>query len=51
MENITSIGFELPNDQTETENYDWFNMCSKRNFLYYEVDAGQKIFFSKSQNK
>lgn len=45
MEYITSRGFELPTDQTEMENFDWFNMWSNRNFPYYELLVGDTLYW------
>lgn len=45
MEYITSRGFELPTDQTEMENFDWFNMWSNRNFPYYELIVGDTLYW------
>ena len=45
MEYITSRGFELPTDQTEMENLDWFNMWSNRNFPYYELLVGDTLYW------
>lgn len=45
MEYITSRGFELPTDQAEMENFDWFNMWSNRNFPYYEVLVGDTLYW------
>lgn len=45
MEYITSRGFELPADQTEMENFDWFNMWSNRNFPYYELLVGDTLYW------
>ena len=51
MEYITSRGFELPNDQTEMENFDWFNMCSNRNFPYYELLVGDTLYWFDTRAK
>jgi len=45
MEYITSRGFELPTDQTEMENFDWFNLWSNRNFPYYELLVGDTLYW------
>lgn len=45
MEYITSRGFELPTDQTEMENFDWYNMWSNKNFPYYELLVGDTLYW------
>lgn len=45
MEYITSRGFELPTDQTEMENIDWYNMWSNKNFPYYELLIGDTLYW------
>ena len=45
MEYITSRGFELPKYQTEMENFDWYNMWSKKFFPYYELLIGDILYW------
>jgi hypothetical protein len=52
MEYITSRGFELPTDQNEMENRDWFNMWANKQFPYYELLVGDTLYWfdGKTQN-
>ncbi len=45
MEYITSRGFELPIDQSEMENHDWFNMWKNKQFPYYELLVGDTLYW------